>query len=603
MKGNSKRTFTVRPSGRGALLALFSAGFAPLVAACIDDDLADAPMSPAASDALTDDELGESPLQLALAREIPGFGGIWYEPGEGGGPEGRLVLALTEAGVGGLPRARRAVLTAMSQFAPPTADAPEMLDRVVEHAFLEMAKHRARLRPRLFGMDEVVSLSVDEELNRIRVGVTDLAFASAVQEAAADLGVPEAMLEIVRGSPVEHLAATVDDSPGSRSPAPADWPLKLTDRIPDRRLAGGYEAANRLKVDTVCTIGFTTVSRVWTWEDGRTKGFVSASHCTRLPFEPDPSDDSDWKQPYDGSRGSRKSKVGLVGEELWDPEARSCEHGRCRHADAALMEVDEDSAGIAFGKIARTRKAQRHCEVGVPFGGCVRTIDKDNPTFTIVFERPHPLPGRSIHKVGRTTGWTYGKVRETCVDGREKHGYWIYCSHKLKLHASGNDSGAPVFMIDEFSRDSSDVNLVGIVWGRNREDTTIYISGMDQIRKDFRDLGDFLTYFHRDSLPPSINDIDGPRNPPKEDPPAFFECKWFADVKSEGMHPPTYEWSGVLSGTGDTLWAKTPDTAGWLFVKLTDAAGQTAEDSAFIVPVDDNDDEEDCIKVNDTRLD
>ena len=558
-------------------------------------------MSPAASasDALTDDELGESPQQLALAREIPGFGGVWYEPGEGSRSEGRIVLALTEDGIGDLPRARGAVLAAMGQFAPPPADAPEMLDRVVEHTFLEMAEHRARLRSHLFEMDEVVSLSVDEEFNRIKVGVTDFAFASAVEEVAADLGVPVAMLEIVRGSPVEHLVATVDDSPGNPSPAPADWPRTLRDRIPDRRLAGGYEAGNRVTLGYPCTIGFTTLSSVWTLE-GRTKGFVSASHCTRVPHGPDQIN-GDWKQPHDYFTDF---KGGLVGEELWDPEAESCDKGVCRHADAALMEVDEDSAGIALGKIARTREAQEHCDLTVPVGGCILGINSRNPTFTIIFERPHPWVGRSIHKVGRTTGWTHGTVQETCVDGRDRHGVWIYCSHVLELFASNGDSGAPVFMIDDYSRDSSEVHLVGIVWGL-RDDGTVAISSMAQIRREFTDQGhSFLTYFHRDIKPPEIEDIEGPRNPPKSSPPAFFECTWTALVKSEGMPPPTYEWSGVLSGTGKQLVARTPSehTEGWLYVKLTDAAGRIAEDSIYVNTVDGNSHEEYCTEYNDTEV-
>lgn len=416
-------------------------------------------------------------------------------------------------------------------------------------------------------------------------------------------GVPEAMLEIVRGSPAEHLVGTVDDSPGSPSPAPADWPRRLTDRIPDRRLAGGYEAGARGSEDP-CTIGFTTVSSVWTWE-GRTKGFVSASHCTRVPFEPD---GSDWKQPHRDRFGSPESKEGLVGGELWDPERESCEQSDkgCRHADAALMEVDEDSAGIAFGKIARTREAQRTCTVG-GFGGCEIGINTRKPTFTIIFERPHPGAGRSIHKVGRTTGWTYGTVLETCVDKKDQHGYWIYCNHSLDLWSAGRDSGAPVFMIDHNSTDSSEVHLVGIAWGReiseNFEDTITYISSMAQIRKEFSDQGhSFLTYY-RGSLP-SIKDIVGPPNPPKSEPPAFFECKWEAIVESEGMQPPTYEWSGVLSGTGNPLWARTPSehTEGWLFVKLTDAAGQIAEDSIYINTVDGNRHEEFCTEYDDTGV-
>ena len=602
----AKHVLPPPPPFRGALLALVAAGFALPVAACVDDDLAEAPMSlTAASEApLADDELGESPILLALGREIPGFGGIYYEPGEGGGAEDRLVLAVTEAGAGDLPMARKAVLAAVARFAPPTADAPEMLHRVVEHTFLEMAEHRARLRPRLFAMDEVVSLGVDEKFNRIKVGVTDLAFASAVEGVAAELGVPGAMLEIVRGSPVERLAATVDDLPGSPSPAPADWPRKLTDRIPDRRLAGGYEAGARVSPDP-CTTGFTTVSSVWTERDGRTKGFVSASHCTQRPLQPDVAGDGDWKQPHSDWFGwDRDSKEGLVGQELWDPAPEWCEHGECRHADAALMEVDEDSAGIAFGKIARTMEAQRSCTGGL-LDECELRIDQYNPTFTILFERPWPGMGRSIHKVGRTTGWTYGTIAETCVDDRDMHGIWIYCSHKLKLFASGGDSGAPVFMFDDFDRDSTEVHLVGIVWGRDPDDATVLISNIDQIRKEFRDQGhSFLTYFHRDSLPPDIREIEGPRNPPKSNPPAFFEWKWIAVVKSEGMQPVTYEWSGVLSGTGDTLVARMPSdsTEGWLFLELTDAADQFAEDSIYINTVDGNRHPDYCIEYDSTGV-
>lgn len=193
------------------------------------------------------------------------------------------MLAVTEAGVGDLPMAREAVLTAVSQLAPPTADAPEMLDRVVQHTFLEMAEHRARLRPHLFEMDEVVSLSVDEEFNRIKVGVADLAFGSAVEEVAIELGVPEGMLEIVRDSPAEPRTAKPDALPLGGAAAPAPWPYDLTSRIADRRLAGGYEAGATYGPRSPCSIGFTALTK----EIPTTKTFVSASHCTLVPFKPD----------------------------------------------------------------------------------------------------------------------------------------------------------------------------------------------------------------------------------------------------------------------------------------------------------------------------
>ncbi len=186
-----------------------------------------------------------------------------------------------------------------------------------------------------------------------------------------------------------------------------------------------------------------------------------------------------------------------------------------------------------------------------------------------------------------------------------KYGVWILCSHKLNLFSRGGDSGAPVFMLDEFVSDSTEVHLVGIVWGGDLFDTITYISNISQIRKEFKDSASFLTYFHRDSLPPDIKEIEGPRDPPKSNPPAFFECKWIALVNSEGMQPVTYEWSGVLSGAGDTLVARMPSdsTEGWLFVKLTDAADQFAEDSIYINTVDGNNHEDYCIEVDDTGVD
>ena len=328
---------------------------------------------------------------------------------------------------------------------------------------------------------------------------------------------------------------------------------------------------------------------------------------TRLPHEPD-SVDGDWKQPYsDRYGGPSESKEGLVGKELWDLEPERCERGaRCRHADAAVMKVDEDSAGIAFGKIARTVEAQEYCEPNV-VGGCRLLINPRNPTLTIIFERPWPLVSRSIHKVGRTTGWTYGTVHETCADKQDRYGVWILCSHGLKLFARGGDSGAPVFMLDEFVSDSTEVHLVGIVWGGDLFDTITYVSNIDQIRKEFKDSASFLTYFHRDSLPPKITGIAGPWNPPMSNPPsdsmAYFICTWVAETESEGMQPPTYEWSGVLSGTGKTLVARTPSEKkrGQLYVKLTDAAGQIAEDSLGVT-ISEMEDHPDCIKYDDTGV-
>ena len=546
------------PPRNGLLFGLTAVLLASLGVACIDDDLTEAPVSPAdAGASLSNEELGESPFQLALAREIPGFGGVFYEPGEE-----RLVVAVTEAGRDELPAARRAVGEAMNQLGP-LAGAPEVLGRVVEYSFLELATHRARLRPYLFELPEWVSLGVDEEFNRIRVGVTDLAVRSAVMEIAAQLEVPDAMLNIVRESPTERRIAIADESPPSRAEAlPLPWPRKLNDRIPDRVLAGGYEAAAEFG-DGACSIGFTAVLKQWPV----TKVFVSASHCTVKLFRADEEDDDDlpgdWIQPEDPHPRN------LVGSELLDPETWRCGFFwlfRCRNSDAALIEVDVDHADIAIGKIARTRTRQRYCELL----SCDRLINQDNPTFTITTDFWVVLDNMMLDKVGQKTGWTYGWATETCTDILADEGVVMKCNHVTSLLSRGGDSGAPVFWIaDPYLR------LVGIMWGGPvGEYRTTYISSLDQIRKD---LGDFHT--HNVGAPPHIWEIQGPRRPL-----IGLRCRWFADAW-EGKGPLKYEWSGYASGIRNPLVAQASSTRGWLKVKVTDLWGRSDQDSIYITPV------------------
>lgn len=139
---------------------------------CIDDDPAEPPRAgdvDAVEAAPGFQDLGESQLMLDLAQEIPGFGGLYYEPGGE-----RLVITMTEATRAGFPAARQAVIRhlAADVAGASRADIPRMdfVERVVGFSFIELARYRARLRPALFGIPEVVSLAVDEEFNRISIG-------------------------------------------------------------------------------------------------------------------------------------------------------------------------------------------------------------------------------------------------------------------------------------------------------------------------------------------------------------------------------------------------------------------------------------------------
>lgn len=86
------------------------------------------------------------------------------------------------------------------------------------------------MRPRLFALPGVASLSVDEEANRIAIGVSDGSVVPAVEALADDLGIPHKMLAFELGvHPIagssgagvswlaEDVAETLQDS--TRHPA------------------------------------------------------------------------------------------------------------------------------------------------------------------------------------------------------------------------------------------------------------------------------------------------------------------------------------------------------------------------------------------------
>jgi hypothetical protein len=96
--------------------------------------------------------------------------------------------------------------------------------------------------------------------------------------------------------------------------------------------------------------------------------------------------------------------------------------------------------------------------------------------------------GQVVGKVGRTTGWTTGKVTNTCVNV-EIDDIVQLCQTIVAARAGGGDSGAPVF------RGASNITLVGILWGgivnRKGFGTTYFYSPMANIE---RELGALTTF-------------------------------------------------------------------------------------------------------------
>ena len=379
--------------------------------------------------------------------------------------------------------------------------------RVFEYSFLELARHRARIRPQVFGIPGVQSLSVDEQHNRIKIGLSDPSARVNVERLATDLAIPLQMLSFAQASPAEPMYGT-SRSTRPRPRASSVPTLQDVISVPDDRLRGGYMVQAEHTTGT-CTLGFTaTVMRKNPMVQLADTYFVAASHCSWHPFF---LDRGYWNQP-DNARGPEREDPRHdyfprgVGREAIDPNPVPCyvDGGwhKC-HSDASLVQTyyipdyvlpgDEHQIPrlIALGEIGRTKK-RSNC------GLCpdpVIAVDTVNPVIHIVSTKSNIVVGGILDKVGQTTGWTHGSVLDTCEDfNTQRFGVYIRCAIEAYVTHGGGDSGAPVF---EYDTTSGTASLVGTLVGSRVIDTHAnrarigIISKLRQIKNDFG----FLTNF------------------------------------------------------------------------------------------------------------
>lgn len=339
---------------------------------------------------------------VEVARTVPGFGGLFFE-------DGQPTIYLSDRGAAEV--ARRALLPVLG--ARGLGGAPlHVLEG--EYDWLQLAEwHHRRLLP-VLAMDGVIFTDADESINRIVIGVESEALRAAVLEAVERLGVPTD-------------AVVIEET---ERPVPLQ---SLEDRV--RPTLGGLRIND---TNGGCTLGFNV-------NYGGTRAFMTNSHCTDVfgAVTNDPFYQSTWgfSTPF-------------IGNEFLDPSLRSygfyCPGGRddCRWSDAALIQYNAGT-DRAFGRIARTSSADR-------WDGS-RTI---TGRFWISGKQTSVAVGDQLHKMGATTGWTYGGVDATCVH-YDMGDRYLMCQGLVNAGVYFGDSGSPVF-----TRVSGDeVRLAGILWG------------------------------------------------------------------------------------------------------------------------------------------
>lgn len=360
-------------------------------------------------------------LQREVAREVPGFGGWFFDPEDNSNmtiflrepaAESELAIAAIRRITAGLP----------------TFDGLNILVVQGEYGFLEVQEWVDSVYTAgLLSTPGVEFLDNQEALNRLVVAISDESIRTEVEGRLIDEGVPVQAFEIHLTKPLVPAACVNPPACGLQS---EHRPLVGGIQITKQASGGGGSLG-------VCTLGFIALRQGVT-------GFVTNSHCTQFPWG------------LDGTNMHQPSITDLVGTETVDPpvfpgSGGICNSGDvCRYSDSAFIAI---SGGVTSerGYIANPASNNNYNDwTGVP-------------KYKITNYMGIPGVGTAVRRVGRTSGETSGSVTETCIYGNNV-GVRLICQHRSNFTVGGGDSGSPVFMYQN-QVPGTNVWLAGILWG------------------------------------------------------------------------------------------------------------------------------------------
>lgn len=188
-----------------------------------------------------------------LADELPGFGGLYLDENQ------RLVIALTNQGDLRLARTKvreyfmaRARADA-SRMAVRQQQIEEAISRSVKYDFRQLHTWYGEIRAKIFSLDGVTSGDIDEDQNRIVIGVADPEIMARVQKELAQVAAPEDAVLVKSGI------------------RPAKLDIDLRDEV--RPVVAGVQ---------ISTVGFCTLGYNVAHPEDSYWYFVTAAHCTNV---------------------------------------------------------------------------------------------------------------------------------------------------------------------------------------------------------------------------------------------------------------------------------------------------------------------------------
>ncbi|HEX2058519.1 MAG TPA: hypothetical protein VHI71_09125 [Actinomycetota bacterium] len=326
--------------------------------------------------------------------------------------ESRNQLRIQMAGPGRAEEAQRAIVEALGDR---SLGRLEPVAIVADYTFAELKKWYDDAAPQVMALEGVTLGDIDEKANRLLFGLDDAAWRPTVESELVEAGVP---LEAVnmREVPPATLETTVRDF--------------------HRPVVGGLQISFFRGTDTpICSMGFNALRNA-------VRSFVTASHCSATRSS---NDGTVYYQPL--------VTAASIGSKWVDPPfftGTPCPSGRrCRYSDS-LVGTYGDLATSTNGVIARTALDSY--------------LWNGSDVYRVTSEEA-PVVGRTVNKLGRSTGRTRGDITNVCVQ-RDVPGtdITLLCQSLASYSSTDGDSGGPVFRITN-SPNTNDVALVGLHWG------------------------------------------------------------------------------------------------------------------------------------------
>ena len=334
---------------------------------------------------------------------------------------------------------------AASVFLGACADSPEPLgpaDPIQEVAAARqdsLPGWFARSSPAILALPGTVFADHDEANNRLVFGVEHAAAIPGLRHALSRLKIPDLSYAVELALPI-HQVATLRGR----------W----------RPTRGGIQINFS---QFLCTLGFNA-------SDGAQRSFITNSHCTATQGG---VEGTQYHQP------TSSVDPAVVAVEVEDPpyfQGGACPGGRrCRYSDASRARY-RSGVSSTRGAIARTARPNNG---RVKVTGAFTVTAQDNTTTRF------PL-GTVVNKVGRTTGWTQGRITRTCVHTNVSGSNITQLCQSFVENAGGavvvgaGDSGSSVFQIVG----GDNVRLVGILWGGSADNRLFVFSPLKQVRDE-----------------------------------------------------------------------------------------------------------------------